>query len=97
MPSFNYESQSTRLELRVLELEDTVAALINVVSTMHGLVGTLNDIVNSYADQLGGMMLALPSVNRKLPMWPTLAKPVIGCTPQCSCAHNDDPHRDPTP
>jgi hypothetical protein len=96
MPTFNYETQSAKLELRVLEMEDTVAALIGVVRTMNTMLGTMNEIVNHYADHLGGLMLALPSTTSRLALWPTVASPAVPPHGGCRCAGNPD-HQADTP
>lgn len=89
-PTFNHESNSARLELRIMELEDTVAAVVGVIRTMSGLVSTLNEITNHYADTLGGLILALPTTAHKIPFWPvqatSRADKVPQCNPLCRCA-----------
>lgn len=90
---YNTTHGDTQLELRVLELEDTVATLCKIVSTMNSMIGTLNEAVSTYADTLGGLVLSLPSTVRKSLIWPTvaaLAEP--GCGRACpDCAPTDKP------
>jgi uncharacterized coiled-coil protein SlyX len=68
----------TRLELRVLELEDTVAALTGVVQTMSEMLGALNQIVEHYADNFTNLAQALPGIPRRIPLWPVPAVGVVG-------------------
>ena len=56
---YDAEGDGMRLELRVLELEDTVAALTRVVGTMTELLGGLNRIAAHYADTVR-TLLPLP-------------------------------------
>jgi hypothetical protein len=86
MPSFNYESHTAKLELRVLELEDTVATLTHIVKGLNDMMGHINEMMGHYADSLGGLMLALPTVARKLPMWPVASSPASPCGAGCGCA-----------
>lgn len=65
----------TRLELRVLELEDTVGALTGVVQTMSEMLGALNQIAGHYADNFAILAQALPGVPRRIPLWPVAAVP----------------------
>ena len=58
---FDLEHHQTRLELRILELEDTVATLSRIARTLHeAITGTL-DTVHTHADRIGGLILALPT------------------------------------
>lgn len=99
MPTFNYESQSARLELRIMELEDTMVAVIGVIKTMNEMLGTLNEITNHYADTLGGLLLRLPSTVHKIPFWPvqatSIADKITPCNPLCRCAESPNPPNEP--
>ena len=64
---------NTRLELRVLELEDTVGALTGVVRTMSEMLGALNQIAEHYADNFSNLAQALPGIPRRIPLWPVAA------------------------
>lgn len=87
---FSYEAHTAKLELRIMELEDTVKALALVAKTTADLISNLNEIMNHYADALGGVMLALPS---RLPLWPVGSHPAPsqgnpGCSGYCTGPDN---------
>lgn len=96
----NYEAHSAKLELRIMELEDTTRAMTLILKTMGEMIGSMNEMMNHYADTLSAMMLQLPSVVHKLPLWPVAAKackpntPLStegneGCAGYC-CGANED-------
>lgn len=90
MPTFNYDTTTTKLELRIIELEDTVRSLTVIVKGLNDMAGHFNEMLSHYADTLGGLMLALPSVARKVPLWPVASVPYPA--PGCRCAaHADTP------
>lgn len=75
---FNMEAHSARLELRVMELEDTTRAMVGVLKTMNEMIGNFNEMLNHYADSFSALMLGMPSVINKLPLFPT---PERACRP----------------
>ena len=81
---FNLEAHSARLELRVMELEDTTRAISGILKTMTAMIGSMNEMMNHYADSLGGLMMGLPSVVTKLPLFPIQEK---SCRPNTSTLH----------
>jgi hypothetical protein len=58
------------LELRILELEDTVAALARITGTIVEMTGKLNEIADHYVTTLAGLMIAIPqeAAYRALPL-----------------------------
>lgn len=82
------------IELRLLDLEDTVTALTTIVSTMTEMLGRLNEIAGHYADHVTESLHELPQRGRRiLPMWPTDAlSPTtpVHCTNGCGCATSAD-------
>lgn len=57
---FDYEAHSAKLELRIMELEDTTKAMVNVLKTMNEMLSSLGDMVNQWA------LMTMPSVFSKL-------------------------------
>jgi hypothetical protein len=47
---FNYEAHTAKLELRIMSLEDSVAALVGVLRTMNEMIGNLNEVSSHYAE-----------------------------------------------
>jgi hypothetical protein len=84
---FDIEARSARLELRIMELEDTSRALVGVVRTMNDMLGQINEMMGHYADALGVMVLGLPSAVHRLPLWPVAAR---SCRPP-GVATGEDP------
>ena len=58
---FFHSSTDTNLELRVLELEDTVEALTHITATVVEMVGKLNEIADHYATALGHLVSSIPA------------------------------------
>lgn len=58
---FDLEHHQTRLELRILELEDAVATLTKIARTLHRALADTLDTAHAHADRIGGLILALPS------------------------------------
>lgn len=80
------DNAQTRLELRVLELEDTVAMMATILGTMSEMLGALNGIVTHYADAFTERVTELPTQARDaLPFWSQ-----NDCTGGCSCAKPED-------
>jgi hypothetical protein len=52
---FNYEAHTAKLELRIMSLEDSVAALVGVLRTMNEMIGNLNEVSSHYAKILGAI------------------------------------------
>ena len=97
---FDIEAHTAKLELRIMELEDTTRAIVGVIRTIGDMLSHMNEMMNHYADSLGGMMLSLPSVAHKLPLWPVASAPPGGisyrvsegnggCCGQCGSASDD--------
>lgn len=93
---FNFEAHSAKLELRVMELEDTTRQISSILKTMSDMIGHMNEMMNHYADSLGGLMMGLPSVVSKLPLYPVqerACKPNSEGNPGCAgycCNANED-------
>jgi len=83
------ERDGARLELRVLELEDTVAAMARIIGTMTDMLGGLNKIASHYADTVAALMpMPVPQAIR-----PT-GQGRCGGTCACAAADpDDDGHR----
>lgn len=54
-------TEHLNLELRVLELEDTVRLLTRIAATVNDMVGTLNEISKTHTRLLGTVFAALES------------------------------------
>ena len=79
---------NARLELRVMELEDAVAAMSRVIAVMTDMLGGLNKIAAHYADTVASMM-PLPSVGSSVPPPPSQVPGEFGagrCNGDCACA-----------
>jgi uncharacterized coiled-coil protein SlyX len=74
--------KSEKLELRVMELEDTVALLSRIIHTMNQMLGNLNQITAKQTDMISEVIAALPEGSLPCP----------SPNPQnCgSCANDDD-------
>lgn len=70
-----YETSTpdNHLELRILELEDTTRALVNIVGMMNDMIGSLNEMIGTYAITLTGVVNALPGAAKQLPFHPVAA------------------------
>lgn len=81
------EHGDTRLEVRVLELEDTVALLGRITAAMADMLGRLSQIAEHYADTVTGLTAALPDPNRcPIPLWPVGTTTEFSPCPDCSGA-----------
>lgn len=61
---------TARLELRVMELEDTVRLLAAIVSTMNEMLGSLNEVSKMHTTLLQGVLTRLEGANDDdLPPW----------------------------
>lgn len=89
---FDAERHGARLELRLLELEDTVHALTGIVGTMTDMLHRLNGITSHYVGTVTALTLTLPRADRpsQPPPTPVLAEPGAGrCGGDCACAAHD--------
>jgi len=88
-----------RLELRILELEDTSRGIVSILATLNDMVGTLNRALETTAHTLHGLASALPRNAPSLPLWPTTATTTTptsapsshapqGCNGPCQSANN---------
>lgn len=73
---YSSTNEHARLEIRVLELEDTVAAMAIILSTMTEMLGKVNQIASHCADTILGVTGSIPgAVERSLPLWPVASHP----------------------
>ena len=88
---FDISRQNARMELRIMELEDSVAAMTKIIGTMTDMLAGLNRIAAHYADTVQAM-LPLPAVSQ-------LRAPAVimtgdngagSCRGDCPCAAADD-------
>lgn len=86
---FDIEHRQAKLELRILELEDTVATLIRILRTTHEMLQDTTLAATDYAARLGGMLLHLPSTAPRQ-MWPTISTLITG-----EKGAGSDPHQYP--
>lgn len=87
---FDIESRQAKLELRILELEDTVASLTRIARSLHEMLTDSTISATDYAARLGGLLLTLPSTAPKR-MWPTIASTLMTGEPGAG----SDPHQYP--
>lgn len=83
---FDLNRHSARMELRVLELEDSVAAISRILATMTGMLGDLNRIATHYADTVSSLMPALPARSALPPPYRVGGEPGAGRCPGGGCA-----------
>ena len=81
---YDIEHRQSRLELRVMELEDTVATLSRIVRAAHEMLADTLSPAHEYAIRLGGLLLSVPSTSPVRKMWPTVASPGGGCCGGCA-------------
>ncbi len=82
--SHNHTDQYS-LELRVLELEDTVSLLATIMGTMTEMLGRLNEITGHYADTVLGALPGPPeALLARFPFTPAMTTPTA-CR-DCTCA-----------
>jgi hypothetical protein len=72
---FDIAYRQTQLELRILELEDTVATLSQLARTLQSALTETTLAATDWATRAGGLVLALPSTAPRH-LWPTLATTV---------------------
>lgn len=84
------DRRGAHLELRVLELEDTVTAMTRVIGTMADMLSGLNGIAAHYADTVAAL-LPLPAVRQlRPPATEVLGESGAGrCGGECACAASD--------
>lgn len=90
---FDLNRHNARMELRIMELEDSVAALSRIIGTMTEMLGGLNRIAAHYADTVTGM-LPIPVPHHVRPPAVTMVpgEPGAGsCGGACACAARDVP------
>jgi hypothetical protein len=88
---YSSTNETARLEIRVLELEDTVAAMASIIGTMTEMLGKVNQIAGHCADTILGVTGSIPgAVERSLPLWPVASHPYgekdpHRCATGCPC------------
>ena len=86
---FSVERNDARLELRLLELEDTVAVMAQVVGMMGEMLGRLNEVAAHYADTVSSLLPLLPR-DAPQPVPLVSGEPGAGrCAGDCACAADD--------
>ena len=83
----NLDRNDTRLELRVLELEDTVRAMASILGTMSEMLGHLNQIAGHYADTVVSAVATIPDTARRMLPLTHAEGPEKSCTGGC-CGAN---------
>jgi uncharacterized coiled-coil protein SlyX len=83
--------KNTKMELRIMELEDTVALLSRIIHTMNQMLGNLNDITSRQTDMIANIIAALPGSD-KVANFRNNLLPCPSPNPQdCgSCANDND-------
>ena len=85
---FTAECDNTRLEIRVLQLEDTVAAMASIIGTMTEMLGKISQITDYCAETILGVTGAIPgTIQRVFPPWPVASQPGAEETPS-PCANS---------
>jgi hypothetical protein len=62
--------RTKHLELRVLELEDTVQLMANIIGSMNQMMKDLNEITGIHTEMIRNTGKALTVVPRALSLWP---------------------------
>jgi hypothetical protein len=88
---FTAKYDDTRLEIRVLELEDTVAMMASIIGTMTEMLGKISQITDHCAETILGVTGAIPgTIQRAFPSRPVGYRSGAEETPpssasRCSC------------
>jgi hypothetical protein len=88
----------TTLELRVLELEDSIEALTHITATIVEMLGKLNEIADHYTDTLAHLMVSIPHPSRAqitsfspMEMFRNSLSPAFGTAGDSGSGHNGPP------
>lgn len=92
---FEHTSQTARLELRILELEDTVCALASITANIVEMTGKLNEIAEHYTNTLLGLIQNMPSeaLTRAQNLLPL---PPYATAGDCGAGHQSAPNMPPS-
>lgn len=83
--------KTEKIELRVMELEDTVALLSRIIHTMSQMLGNLNKITAEQTDMIS-KIVAIPSSNNVVSWFRDQLLPCPSPNPEdcASCATDND-------
>lgn len=92
---FHHDSDTARLELRILELEDTVRVLTSITASIVEMTGKLNEIAEHYTNTLLGMIASMPqeALTRAQNLLPS---PPYAQAGDCGAGHQSAPNMPPS-